>query len=136
MILRDGSKLFIPSKILQWMDAILTALFPDFSGELDSTIIGVVYLSFTNFIFVACFIMRSRMSVFYGLSLARDAVLESASSSSGSSSNGCMVWSSLVGVFEKITIFSLTFERKCLKSSQLVQELRLMISNDLVMRES
>ena len=109
MSLRDESKILITEKILQWMDATLTVLLPDFSGELSLAIIGVVYLSFTNFIFVACLIMRSRMSVLYGLSLARDAVLKSTSSSSGSSSDRCMVWSSLVGVFAKFTVFSLTF---------------------------
>ena len=49
MSLRGGSKIFIAAKILQWIDAMLIALFPDFSGELNSTITGVVYLSFTIF---------------------------------------------------------------------------------------
>ena len=109
MSLRDESKILITEKILQWMDATLTVLLPDFSGELSLAIIGVVYLSFTNFIFVACLITRSRMSVLYGFGLVRDSVPESASSSSGCSSDGCMVWSSFVGVFAKITVFCFNF---------------------------
>ena len=109
MSLSDRSKIFIATKILQWMEVMLTVLFPDFSGELNSTIIGVVYLSFTNFISVACLIIRSCMSVLYRLGLVRDSGLESTSSSSGWSSDRCMVWSSFVGVFAKFTVFCFNF---------------------------
>ena len=87
------------------MDAIFIVLLPDFSGELNSSIIGVVCLSFTNFIFVTCLIMRSRMPVLYGLGLVRNSVPESVSSSSGYSSDECTIWSSFVGVFAKFTVF-------------------------------
>ena len=53
------------------MDAMLIVLLPDFNGELNSTIIGVVYLSFTNFISVACLIILSLISLLYGLDLVR-----------------------------------------------------------------
>ena len=49
------------------MEVMLIVLFPDFSGELNSTIIGVAYLSFTNFISVAFLIMRSCMLVLCGV---------------------------------------------------------------------
>ena len=49
---------------------MLMILFPDLRGELNSTIMGVVYLSYTNFISVACLIILSRISVLYGFGLA------------------------------------------------------------------
>ena len=82
MSLREGSKIFIAAKILQCMEAMLIVLFPEFKGELNSIIIGVVYLSFTNFISVACLIMRSRVFVLYGLDLVRKSVPELIFSSS------------------------------------------------------
>ena len=109
MSLRDGSKIFIAAKILQWMDTILIVLLPDFSGELNSTIIGFVYLYFPNFISVACLIIRSRMSVLYRLCLVRDSVPESTLSPSRYSSVGCIVWSSFVGVFVKFAVFCFNF---------------------------
>ena len=65
------------------MDAILIVLLPDLMGELNSTTIGVVYLSFTNFISFACLIIRSRMSVLYGFGLVRLSMTEVVVSSSG-----------------------------------------------------
>ena len=110
------------------MEAMLIVLFPEFKGELNSIIIGVVYLSFTNFISVAYLIMRSRVLVLYGLDLVRKSVRKLIFSSSECSSDGYMVWSSCVGIFAKLT--------KCLSPSQLVYELRLVISNDLVIERS
>ena len=43
--LRDESRIFIAAKILQWMYAMFIVLLPDLRGELNSTIIGIVYLS-------------------------------------------------------------------------------------------
>ena len=91
------------------MEAMLIVLFPDFRGELNSTIIGVVYMSFTNFISVACLIMRSRISVFYGLGLVEESVLELISSLSGCSSDRYIVWSSFVGILAKFTVFGCNF---------------------------
>ena len=65
------------------MDAILIVLLPDLMGELNSTTIGVVYLSFTNLISVACLIIRSRMSVLYGFGLVRLSLAEVRVSSLG-----------------------------------------------------
>ena len=71
MIFSDESRSFIAVKILQWIDAMLIVLLPDLRGELNSTIIGVVYLSLTNFISVACVIILSRIYVLYGFGLVR-----------------------------------------------------------------
>ena len=71
MILSDESRSFIAAKILQWMDTMFIALLPDLRGELNSRIIGVGYLSFANFISVACLIIRSRISMLDGLGLVR-----------------------------------------------------------------
>ena len=71
MILSDESRSFIAAKILQWMDTMFIVLLPDLRGELNSRIIGVGYLSFANFISVACLIIRSRISMLYGLGLVR-----------------------------------------------------------------
>ena len=51
-------------------------LLPDLRGELNSTIIGVVYLSFTNFISVVYLIIRSRVSMLYGLGLVKLSLTE------------------------------------------------------------
>ena len=83
MILIDESRSFIAAKILQWMDAMFMVLFPVLRGELNSTIIGVVYLSFTNLISVACLIIISRISVLYGFDLVRLSVTNMIESSSG-----------------------------------------------------
>ena len=83
MNLRNESRIFIVAKILQWMDAMFIVLLPDLRGELNYAIIGAVYLSFTNFISVACLIMRSRMYVLYVFSLVRLSATEVVDSSSG-----------------------------------------------------
>ena len=83
MSFRDESRIFIAAKILQWMDTMFIVLLPDLRGELKSTIIGVVYLSFTNLINVACVIMRSRMSMLYGFGVVRLSATVVDDSSSG-----------------------------------------------------
>ena len=57
MSLTEESKIFVATKILHWITAMLIVLSPDVSGELNSIVTGVVYLSFTNFIYDACLIM-------------------------------------------------------------------------------
>ena len=71
MIFSDESRSFIAVKILQWIDTMMIVLLPDLRGELNSTIIGVVYLSLTNCISVACVIILSRIYVLYGFGLVR-----------------------------------------------------------------
>ena len=83
MILSDESRSFIAVKILQWIDAMLIVLLPDLRRELNSTIIGVVYLSLTNFISVACLIILSCILVLYGLGLVRLSLMDVMESSSG-----------------------------------------------------
>ena len=83
MMLSDESRSFVAAKILQWLDTIFMVLFPVLGGELNSTIIGVVYLSFTNLISVACLIIISRISVLYGFGLVRLSVTNMMKYSSG-----------------------------------------------------
>ena len=82
MILINESRSFIAAKILQWMDVMFMVLFPVLRGELNSTIIGVVYLSFTNLISVACLLIPSRIPVLYGFGLVRLSVTDVMESSS------------------------------------------------------
>ena len=63
MNLTKESRIFMSTKILQWSAAMLIVLSFDFSGELDSTVAGVVCLSLTNFTSVACLIVQSLMSL-------------------------------------------------------------------------
>ena len=91
MSLRDGFRICIVATNLQWVEVMLIVLFPDFSGELNSKIIDIVYVSFTNFISVAYLVMRSRMSVLFGLGLMRESLPVLTSSSLESSSDGYMV---------------------------------------------
>ena len=83
MILINESRSFIAAKILQWMDVMFMVLFPDLRGELNSTIMGAIYLSFTNLISVTCLIILSRISVLYGFDLVRLLVTDVMKSSSG-----------------------------------------------------
>lgn len=91
MSLREDSKISIAAKSLQWIAAMLTVLCPAFRGKINSTIIGVVHLSLTHFIPMAYLIMRSRISVLYGLGLVRESMSELIESSSGRASDRCMV---------------------------------------------
>ena len=83
IISSDESRSFIVAKILQWMEVMCIMLLSDLRGDLNSTIIGVVYLSFTNFISIACLIILSRISVVYGFGLARLSLTDVVDSSLG-----------------------------------------------------
>ena len=91
MSFRDEFKIFTTVKILQWTAVMLMVLFPNLRGKLNITVTGVVYLSFTNFVSDACLIMRSRISMLYGLGLVKELAIELMDSSSRSSSDRYMV---------------------------------------------
>ena len=97
MDFRDESKTSMAAKILQWVGEILKVLSLDLCGELNSTSAGVVYLVFINFIFNSCLIMRSLMSLLYGLVGGRVSS-EFIVSLAGSSLDRCIVSPSFSGV--------------------------------------
>ena len=65
MSLTVESKSFTAIKILQWVAVIWIMLSPGFSGELDSTVMGVVYRSLKKLISDVFLIMRSLISVMH-----------------------------------------------------------------------
>ena len=91
------------------MDAILIVLLYDLMGELNSTTIGVVYLSFTNLISVACLIIRSRIPVLYGFGSVRLSLTEVNYFFSECSSEGDMVSLSFSVVVDVFTVFGCNF---------------------------
>ena len=107
MILSDESRSFIAEKILQWMDVIFIVLLSDLIGEINCTIIGGVYLSFTNFISVACLIILFLMSLLYGLGVVRLSLVAVIESSSGGSS--VIVSSPFSVVIASISVFGCNF---------------------------
>ena len=65
MSLTEESNIFMATKILQHVAAMLIVLSPDLSGDLNSIVTGIVYLSLNFFISHAYLIMRSLIFLLY-----------------------------------------------------------------------